>query len=174
MGPEWNLIGSMSLSKWWKTFLQAAFTMECYCSESFDIVPTYPFISIHLLPLLHFLIEFQTSSFPDNHCTVRAPVFSRIQNSALQSIMETPMKMYQSGWMICKYIVCCWPITSSNISIVDQNSVKGGLKSIDCIDLSAEYWCPNGTQKFQKTWLENAPRSCVKSDCSIIFWYSRF
>ena len=32
-----------------------------------------------------------------------------------------------------------------NISIVDHYSVKGGLKDIDCIFQSAEYWCPNVT-----------------------------
>ena len=33
----------------------------------------------------------------------------------------------------------------ANILIADHISVKGGLKVIDCIVLSAEYWCPDGT-----------------------------
>ena len=32
-----------------------------------------------------------------------------------------------------------WPITSSNILIVDRNIAKRGLKVIDCIVVSAEY-----------------------------------
>ena len=42
--------------------------------------------------------------------------------------------------MICNYTICCWPTTFSNILIVDHNSVKGGLKVIDHIVLSDEYW----------------------------------
>ena len=32
------------------------------------------------------------------------------------------------------------------ISESRMERVKGGLKVIDCIVLSAEYWCPNGTR----------------------------
>ena len=34
-------------------------------------------------------------------------------------------------------------MTSTNMLIVDHNFVEKGLKVIDCIILSAEYWCPN-------------------------------
>ena len=61
------------------------------------------------------------------------------------SIMEKHMEVYQSGWMICNYTIGCWPTTSSNILIVDHNSVKG-LKV--CIVLGAEYWCLDGVQNF--------------------------
>ena len=37
---------------------------------------------------------------------------------------------------------------SSNMFIFDHNYyVKGGLKVIECIVQSAEYWCPYGTCK---------------------------
>ena len=32
----------------------------------------------------------------------------------------------------------------ANILVVDHNFVKGDFKVIDCIVLSADYWCPNG------------------------------
>ena len=41
--------------------------------------------------------------------------------------------------MTCNY-TCNWLTTSSNNLIVDHNSVKEGLKVIDCIVLRAEYW----------------------------------
>ena len=39
--------------------------------------------------------------------------------------------------------------TTSNILIVDHNSVEGGLKVTNCmvVHVSAEYWCNNGTEE---------------------------
>ena len=48
-----------------------------------------------------------------------------------------------SGQMIPNYTIYCWPTTSSDILIVDHKYDTGGLKVIDCIVLSAEYWCLN-------------------------------
>ena len=71
----------------------------------------------------------------------------RSQNSALRILLKSPWQfiIWSSGRRICNNAVCCWPTTSSNISIVNHNSFQGGLKVIDCTVFSAEYWCPNGT-----------------------------
>ena len=83
-----------------------------------------------------------------NVCTVRAPVFGRYQNIGTSNHYGKAHGI-SSGWMICNHTICCWPITSSNIFIFDHNySVKGGLKVIDCIVQSAEYWSPYGTCTF--------------------------
>ena len=49
--------------------------------------------------------------------------------------------------MIHNYTLFGWSTTSSNILIDNHISVKGGLKVIDCIAQSAEYWHPNGTKQ---------------------------
>ena len=63
---------------------------------------------------------------------LRAPVFGRNQNSPLQSIYQKSHGSLLSGWEICNYTVCCrattCTCTSSNILIVDHNSIKGALK----------------------------------------------
>ena len=81
---------------------------------------------------------------PVHKSSIRAPVFSRNQHSAPRSITEKLIQVLLFGWMICNNAICCWPYTSCTILIVFHNSVKGGLKVIDCIVLSAKYWCPYG------------------------------
>ena len=55
--------------------------------------------------------------------TIRAPVFSRNQNLARQSITKKPMEVYHPDeWFVITLHVC-WPTTSSNILTVDHNSV---------------------------------------------------
>ena len=49
-----------------------------------------------------------------------------------------------SGWMICSLHHISLATSHPALLIVDDNSVKGGLKVIDCIVLSAKYWCRNG------------------------------
>ena len=51
-----------------------------------------------------------------------------------------------SGWMICSLFTpyIAGYFTSSTPNSWWQYSVKGGLKVIDCIVLSAKYWCRNG------------------------------
>ena len=44
----------------------------------------------------------------------------------LKALRESPWKLL-SGQIICNYTVCCWRTTSSNILIVDHNTVKGDL-----------------------------------------------
>ena len=49
-----------------------------------------------------------------------------------------------SGWMIHNYTgLMLLAYYIQQYSIVDHNSVEGGLNVIDCIVLSAEYWCFN-------------------------------
>ena len=53
--------------------------------------------------------------------------------------MEKPMEVYYlDEWFVELYTVCCWPTTSSNVLIVDVNSVsvRGGLKFKGTV----EYW----------------------------------
>ena len=70
----------------------------------------------------------------------------KIQNQSLapQSIMEKPMEVCDvDEWFIVIPYNAGLHVLQSAI-IVDQSSVKGGLKFIDCIVQSA--WCTNGIQ----------------------------
>ena len=71
--------------------------------------------------------------------TVRAPVFGRHHFPAPQSIME---KVY---YQVKLFVITPYVAGLLHPAIVDHHSVKGGLKVIVCIVVSAEYWCSNST-----------------------------
>ena len=73
--------------------------------------------------------------------TVRAPVFGRSQNDGTSKHYRKTHRSLLSGLIINH---SCWPMYIQQYLIVDYSSAKGGLKVIDCIVLSSEYWCPNG------------------------------
>ena len=112
--------------------------------------------ALHLLPenIRPSTYSERVSNLLADSCIVRSPVFGRNQNLAPQSIMAKPIEVYylDKWFVITPYVAGLYP---AFMLIVDQNSIKGSLKVIDCIVLSAECWYPNGNsaQRWLVIWL---------------------
>ena len=86
-----------------------------------------------------FLYSFSTVS------TVHHRSAARYQSSAPQSITEKPMEYQLDEWFVMTPYVGALLHPAMFSYLITNFSGKGGLKIINCIVQSAQYWCPYGT-----------------------------